>query len=157
MCSLITGQAWHFAPCLRVACASSLLKRPPGMFIISLVPTQDLNPAGKATLHSPNPFPTTALLISPLSGLVCPLPSLCYTCPSSPLVPRIQPGSISVLPLFGDKPGTEPGGLGYFFLSFPLSMRPVSWVTGIGRVAPKPSETKESKPNTAPHCWVTPC
>lgn len=157
MCSLITGQAWHFAPCLRVACASSLLKCPPGIFISSLVPTQDLNPAGKATLHSPNPFSTTALLISPLSGLVCPLPSLCYTCPSSPLVPRIQPGSISVLPLFGDKPGTEPGGLGYFFpfVSFIYATSVLghrNWTS-----CPKPSETKESKPNTAPHCWVTPC
>lgn len=146
MCSLITGQAWHFAPCLWVACASSLLKCPPGMLIISLVPTQDLNPARKATLHSPNPFSTTALLFSPLSGLVCSSPA-CAT--PVRVLPWSLVYSLTVFQFFlyvgtnleQDLEIWDSFSFHFLYVTSVWSHR--NWVS-----CPKPSETKESKPNT---------
>lgn len=135
-----------------------LLKCPPGMFIISLVPTQDLNPARKTTIHSPNPFFLPLHCGSSPLSLDSFTPSPACATPVQ-VLPWSLVYSLAVFEFFyvgtNLEQNLEIWNIFFSFISFIYATGVLShknWMS-----CPKPSETKESKPNILSYCWVTLC
>lgn len=157
MCSLITGQAWHFAPCLRVACASSFVEGSTRHVYHFPSPHPRSEPSQKDHfIHSPNPFfyhCTVAHLPSiwTLSPPPQPVLHLSKFSPGPSYTAWRYLSSSSMWGQIWNR--TWRSGIFFSFISFIYATGVLShknWMS-----CPKPSETKESKPNTPPHCWVT--